>query len=229
LLELVSIDASAATAALNGGEGPDFYAANTSPSAGGAGGTVGCVISLQPEWEVIPVNPGEKVHTETLTYKSAVAFSQGDPEQDVTLANAHEELGDPPVASVIVVLSDGILLAEDGMATITLYFDEAPPPRRQFRRGDANNDALVNIADTVWVLSYLFRDGLEPPCLDAADANDDGTLDPSDALLIVNYRLRKGIPPSAPFPDCGSDPSDTDSDNPEDGLTCAAHGAGCPQ
>jgi hypothetical protein len=228
LLELVAIEPTSQVQTSNGGNAPDFYAVNTSP-VGGAGGTVGAVITLLAEpFSVIPVAPGEKVQTETFTYRSAIAIAPGEPSQSTDLAMAHEVLGDPPVAAVVSVASDSLLLTEDGAATITLT-GEAPPPLREFVRGDANNDGRVDIADGVWILAWLFRDGLEPPCEDAADANDDGTIDGTDVIRIVFWRLgMQSTPaPAVPFPGCGTDPSDTNSDDPADGLGCAAWGLSC--
>jgi len=224
LLELVSIEPSDLTNTANGGNPPDFYGVNINP-AGGSGGTVGCVISLGPEFHEIPLQPGEKIHTETFTYRSAVELAQGDSEQTTEVSLANEVLGDPPVPAVISVLSDSYLLTEVQKASITL----TPPlgRLRPFVRGDANNDARVDIADGVWILSWIYRGGVEPPCQDAADANDDGTVDQSDAIVVVYWRLKGGSPPAEPFPECGTDPNDRDSDNPEDGLSCKAIGAGC--
>jgi len=224
LLELTAIEPTELTNTSNNGSTPDFYAVNINP-VGGAGGTVGAVVSLGPEFYEIPLEPGQKIHTETFTYRSATELGENDDPVTTKLSLADEVLGDPPVTAVMVILSDGVTLTEGDMASITLV----PPTGRlrPFVRGDANNDARVDIADGVWVLSWIYRGGLEPPCQDAADANDDGTVDQADAILIIYYRLRGGEPPLPPFPSCGTDPSDSDSDNPEDGLTCKAIGAGC--
>ena len=226
LLELTEITPSSVTATCNGGSEPDFYAVNTSP-AGGAGGTVGAVVSLGPDFYVIPIEPGERVHTETFIYRSATVLAPDASPVETSLRLAHKELGQPPVDAVMVILSDGFPLTEDGMATITLV-PAGPGLLRQFRRGDANNDERINIADAVWILSWLFRGGPEPPCQDAADVNDDGALDESDAIRVAYYQLRQGPPPLPPFPACGTDPDDVDSDDPADGVTCLATGAGCP-
>jgi hypothetical protein len=63
-------------------------------------------------------------------------------------------------------------------------------------RGDANADGVVNIADVVHVLNYLFADGPEPiPSLDAGDANCDGTVDIADVVHLINYLFDDGPPP----------------------------------
>jgi len=66
-------------------------------------------------------------------------------------------------------------------------------------RGDANADGVINIADVVHVLNYLFADGPEPmPSLDAGDANCDGTVDIADVVHLINYLFDDGPPPGCP-------------------------------
>lgn len=227
-LALVGAQASATVAALNGGQGPDFYSVNTNP-AGGAGVAIAAVIGMAPPFNVIALTGGQKVHTETMTYRSAVELLQanGDQAVDTKLTIVNEVLGDPPVAAVIVVEEEGVEFAQKTDATIRLTPVPAGGVLRKFRRGDANNDRIVDIADGVWILSYAFRSGRVPPCKDAADGNDDGRIDQSDAILVIYYQLLNGPAPKAPFTTCGTDPSDTSSDTPEDGLNCLVEGNGC--
>ncbi len=86
----------------------------------------------------------------------------------------------------------------------------------QFRRGDANADGAVNLADGVSTLGFLFAGGRAPPCLDAADTDDSGQLDLADAVATFNYLFLGAAAPSAPGPeDCGADPT-------ADALSCGA-------
>jgi hypothetical protein len=88
----------------------------------------------------------------------------------------------------------------------------------EFIRGNANNDASVDLGDAVAILTYLFAN--EPvACLDAADTTDDGQVDISDAIFLMSYQFLNGAAPSAPFPDCGVDPTD-------DNLECET--SSCP-
>jgi len=82
------------------------------------------------------------------------------------------------------------------------------PPVESFSRGDANDDGNRNIADAIFVLGYLFGGGPEPTCPDAADANDDGNLNIADAIAVLGHLFGGTGPLPAPFPDCGSDPSE---------------------
>lgn len=81
---------------------------------------------------------------------------------------------------------------------------EDPP----FVRGNANGDRGIDIADAVFILTFNFRGGRAPPCLDAADANDDGRPDISDAIFLLNFLFGGSRrPPPAPYPNPGADPT----------------------
>jgi len=85
----------------------------------------------------------------------------------------------------------------------------------EFERGDANTDGMVNIADGVTALEYLFVGGVGY-CLDAMDTNDDGDVDISDPISLINYLFASGPVPPAPFGACGEDPT-------PDNLGCSSH------
>jgi len=66
----------------------------------------------------------------------------------------------------------------------------------EFDRGDANGDGIINIADVVFLVNYLFTGGPAPEPMEAGDANCDGTVDIADAVYLVNYLFAGGPPPS---------------------------------
>ncbi len=77
-----------------------------------------------------------------------------------------------------------------------------------FKRGDANRDGSVNIADAVYILQNLFASGPEIICMDAGDSNDDESVNIADAVYILQNLFAQGpaIPP--PGTDtCGPDPT----------------------
>jgi hypothetical protein len=92
----------------------------------------------------------------------------------------------------------------------------------QFRRGDINDDATLNIADAVSLLTTLFVvGGSAIECEDAADANDDGLVDIADAVFVLAALFSQGAPPPSPGPSmCGDDPTG-------DAIGCALHDS-CP-
>ncbi|MDE0959236.1 MAG: dockerin type I repeat-containing protein [Planctomycetota bacterium] len=91
----------------------------------------------------------------------------------------------------------------------------------QFRRGDVNGDANVNIGDAVSLLGFLFSGGAAPGCDDAADVNDDGSMNIGDAVYELGFLFSGGAAPPAPGGTCGIDPTDTDP------LDCATPTGGC--
>jgi hypothetical protein len=62
--------------------------------------------------------------------------------------------------------------------------------------GDANGDYLVNIADVVYLINYLFVGGPAPDPMDAGDANCDTVVNAADVIYLINYLFAAGLPPS---------------------------------
>jgi len=92
----------------------------------------------------------------------------------------------------------------------------------QFKRGDANADGEVDIADAVYSLGCLFHGGPIALCRDAADVNDDGNDNIADVVFALMHLFIPGSPPPPPpFPLCGSDPTGADS------LDCEQSTGGC--
>jgi len=93
------------------------------------------------------------------------------------------------------------------------------PRHAPFRRGDANADAVVDMADAVRIFMALFLGASAPPCESGADANDDGKVDISDGIRIMNGLFLTGlsVPPPGRF-ECGEDPT-------QDALGCDAYPA----
>jgi hypothetical protein len=87
-----------------------------------------------------------------------------------------------------------------------------------FRRGDANADGEVDIADAMFTLSWLFAEGVDPSCLDAADSNDDGEIDIADAIKTLGHLFAGEGDLPDPFGACGPDAT-------EDELECASYSA----
>lgn len=61
--------------------------------------------------------------------------------------------------------------------------------------GDANSDSMVNIADVVFLINYLFVGGPTPTVMYAADVNTDCTIDVADVAYLINYLFCGGPPP----------------------------------
>jgi hypothetical protein len=64
-----------------------------------------------------------------------------------------------------------------------------------YLRGDANGDGVIDIADVVYLINYLFIDGLVPDPLWLGDANCDGVVDIGDVVYLLNYLFLGGPAP----------------------------------
>jgi len=64
-----------------------------------------------------------------------------------------------------------------------------------FLRGDANGDGVINSADVVYLINYLFKGGPAPEPLEAGDVNCDGIINSADVVYLINYLFKGGPPP----------------------------------
>ena len=62
-------------------------------------------------------------------------------------------------------------------------------------RGDANGDGVINSADVVCLINYLFKNGTEPDPLWVGDVNCDGIINSADVVYLINYLFKGGPPP----------------------------------
>ena len=68
----------------------------------------------------------------------------------------------------------------------------------QALRGDANGDGVIDIADVVHLINYLFIDGPAPNPLETGNANCDEVVDIADIVYLINYLFIDGPPPGCP-------------------------------
>jgi parallel beta-helix repeat protein len=67
--------------------------------------------------------------------------------------------------------------------------------------GDCNGDGVIDIADVVYEINYLFLDGPPPDPMAAGDVNCDGVEDMADVIYKINYLFLSGSPPCCYCPD----------------------------
>jgi hypothetical protein len=63
--------------------------------------------------------------------------------------------------------------------------------------GDCNADGVVNVADIVLLINYLYRIGVAPDPLAAGDPNADCVVDLADIVYLINYLYKGGPAPQA--------------------------------
>ena len=64
--------------------------------------------------------------------------------------------------------------------------------------GDASGDEIVDIADVVYLLNYVFKGGTPPDPLERGDVNLDEIVDLADVVYLLNYLFKDGPPPCEP-------------------------------
>jgi len=64
-----------------------------------------------------------------------------------------------------------------------------------FLHGDANGDQVIDLADVVFLINYLYKGDIPPNPLEAGDANCDGNVDLADVVYLINYLYKGGPAP----------------------------------
>ena len=103
-----------------------------------------------------------------------------------------------------------ILSNDEDEGEIVVSFQGSGDPAtgdEPYRRGDVNADGQFDISDGIAGLSFLFLGFSAPPCKASADADGSGDIDLSDNVYLFDFLFRGGPPPTAPFPQCGGEPS----------------------
>ncbi|MFQ5654195.1 MAG: hypothetical protein ACE5GW_05650 [Planctomycetota bacterium] len=180
----MAIDFGTALQALNGGDGPDFFAAEIDPQ--GNGFFCASVVSI---FNLDVLGPGPALEVIVITYQTSPAAS------GTTVPCFCNTIGSPPVGTVVVVGGASIIPLQD---CGEIEFVSGP----LFIRGDANDSGAIDIADGIFILSYLFL-GMPAGCREALDGNSDLTVNIADALFVLFFVNGLGPPPGAPFPGCG--------------------------
>ncbi len=125
------------------------------------------------------------------------------------IAPCNKVLGSPEVENLAVVLglgdpfnefegtlpekadpAVGCCTGADGACNTPGEFEFIPIVEVPVLAGSLNGDGKVDLADGVYILNWLFREGPPPPCLLAADFNGDGKIDSSDAIASIFYVLQ---------------------------------------
>jgi subtilisin family serine protease len=66
-------------------------------------------------------------------------------------------------------------------------------------RGDVDTNGVINIADAVYIQSYIFGGGPPPlPVMGTADADCSGVVNVADEIYLISYIFGGGPPPQTP-------------------------------
>ncbi|KPL00795.1 MAG: hypothetical protein AMJ91_03225 [candidate division Zixibacteria bacterium SM23_73_3] len=66
------------------------------------------------------------------------------------------------------------------------------------QRGDVNRDGCIDLADVLFLVSYLYKGGSAPDPLEVGDVDFDGDIDLGDFLHLINYLYKGGPSPGCP-------------------------------
>jgi len=94
--------------------------------------------------------------------------------------------------TVVFAVDDGRDSTDTGVVEITVLPYDVPPSGMP---GDASGDTLVDVADVVFIVNYLFQGGPPPNPPAAGDVNGDCFIGLSDLIWLINYLYRFGPPP----------------------------------
>ncbi len=125
---------------------------------------------------------------------------------DADLEVAADLAGEVQLVEMKVIPATGSAEIDEANNSRTLRLMREEQMRRGyvFKRGDVNGSGMLDMADAISILSYLFaHDSLK--CQLAADVNTSGVagIDIADAIYLLAYLFVHGAPPPAPFPECG--------------------------
>ncbi|MFQ6002512.1 MAG: dockerin type I domain-containing protein, partial [Candidatus Zixiibacteriota bacterium] len=93
---------------------------------------------------------------------------------------------------VIFTVDDGRDSTDTGIVWIHVLYYNIPPSGTE---GDATGDGIVDIADVVFLINYLFGLGPPPNPPSAGDVNGDCFIGVSDIVWLINYLFKEGPPP----------------------------------
>jgi subtilisin family serine protease len=82
-----------------------------------------------------------------------------------------------------------------GWGIVDAYAAVLAATQSAYLAGDANGDEIVDVADAVYLLNYLYKGGSAPDPMGAGDPNADCIIDVSDAIYLLNYLYKGGPSP----------------------------------
>ena len=179
---------------------PEFIISNIFDDGAESSLYLAVIFDTLPPFDGRTVPPGINHTLCTLNYNVAMGLPLGS-STELRFANG---IGFPPINTIYAI--DGGFAMEPYFIHGTVLVSEQP--QFLFVRGDATYDQSVNIADSIFMLDYLFIGGPASVCPDAADANDDGILNIGDAIYTLTYLFANGETIPYPYPGYGLDPTE---------------------
>jgi len=101
--------------------------------------------------------------------------------------------------SAFIAPTGGVYFVDENSTPIVPEFSTASPWKILATCGDTNGDGVVNIADAVYLITYIFKHGPAPLPPAVGDVNDDLETNIADVVYLIRYIFKSG-----PAPDCGA-------------------------
>ncbi|MEM7163913.1 MAG: hypothetical protein AAF581_00530 [Planctomycetota bacterium] len=177
----------------DGNGGIEFFTTNINNGVGF--GTCAAIFDLSPPFLSQTLAAGGPRSVSRYTFSSLNDPLLVGTSMQIDLEN---NVGSPPLNNVVTVAGQSVFPA---LTAATIDFVDVPT----FVRGDPNSDSISNIADSIFIVSYLFLQGASPQCLLSADVNADLVLDISDIIYLLFWQFNMGPQPPFPYPACGND------------------------
>lgn len=133
--------------------------------------------------------------TPHVMFDGGVDQVRGLPDQPVNFfGNMVADMGAAPVSAVGLEVSLDYVGSDQLDVTVTL---SPPGGSCCLQRGDVDRSGgPIDIADLVFIVSYMFQGGEAPSCLDELDMDGSGGVpDIADVIHLVNYMFQSGPPP----------------------------------
>lgn len=178
---------------------PEFIASSINPAGAESSLYLAVIFDTLPPFDGRTMDPGVNQTLCTLDYTVVMTTPLG----TATEIRFADDLVSPPINNIY---------AADGGTSVVPYWipgtvTVSAQPQFLFTRGDSTYDQLVNIADAIFLLDFLFTGGTPPVCPDAGDTNDDGALNIGDAINLLNFLFTSGSTIPYPYPGYGIDPT----------------------
>lgn len=176
-----------------GGFPPSFYSANILPD----GVTLGVVIGFFDHHAIYHLQAGNEYDLVSIQYSvDPGVIGLGLPTS--TALDFVDLLGTPPVDTLVIGESGLSWTPSKVPASVDISFEDV-----EYRRGDANVDGVVNLADVIYLLSSLFGSS-SISCQDAADTNADSAINVADTVTLLGALFgAPTVPLAPPYPNCG--------------------------
>ncbi len=177
---------------------PEFIIEDNEPDGENSILLVSVILDINDPFDGRTIAPGTNQILLSLEYQVPIGVSIGDKGEirfeDSGLNKNHFDANFEDIGTVSVepFLSHGVI-------EITTV------PTVTFLRGDTNLTGGIDLSDAIFALAWMFSNGPDPLCLDAADFNDSGAIDIADAIGSLNFQFAGGPPPLYPYPAPGLD------------------------